>query len=116
MSPEKQRIAMALLDGYTGCVDENCDWRKCQHLHRDGRCHFPQPYSVPSYPDYLSDGDAARGVAKKLDSPAFRIKFVAAFWASRLPPLISSDFDALTASPAEITEAVLRAADRWEEE
>jgi len=60
MTDQEIRIAIALETGFSGCVDESCDYRKCQHLHKESKVYFPEPFSIPMYPDYPNSLDAMR--------------------------------------------------------
>lgn len=66
MTPEQQRITLAEWDGYTGCKNVKCAYRKAQHLHKGDWVFFPEPYSTMRYPDYLNDLNAVHELEKKL--------------------------------------------------
>jgi hypothetical protein len=58
MTDEALRIAVAEFDGWKGCVDVKCDYRKAQHLHKGSAIGFPEPYSTKRYPFYATDLNA----------------------------------------------------------
>lgn len=58
MSDEEVRISIAISCGWKGCTDSNCEYRKCQHLHKGSVVGFPEPYSTSRYPDYANDLNA----------------------------------------------------------
>lgn len=67
MSEHKMRIAIAETQGYKGCTDINCDWRNCDHLHKDEVAYFPEWFSTSRYPDYPNDLNAMHGAEKSFN-------------------------------------------------
>jgi len=58
--------AMAEVAGWKGCADVNCEYRKAQHLHKNGVVGFPEWYSIPRYPNYLKDLNAVHEIEVSL--------------------------------------------------
>lgn len=118
MSPEAQRIAIALSMGYTECTDEKCDYRKAQHLHHPrGAVFFPDPYSTVRYPDYLNDLNAMAEAEQALNHDHLRHYRLTVLprVCCKNPPGESIE-GAVTATAAQRAEAYLRTIGKWVEE
>src|SRR6266576_4412581 len=112
MTEHDQRIAIAAFDGWTGCSDSDCDYRKCHHLHKGIVIGFPEPFCTSRYPDYLHDLNAVHEVEKMLTA-AQKESF-----AQMLTPVAKlsdigihnwqSDFEAIHSTAPQRCEAFLR--------
>lgn len=119
MKPEKRRLAIAEFCGFTGCVDAECDYRKCQHLHKDGGVYFPETFSIPRYPDYPNDLNALMGVCRLLaeDGWMFTITTTSSnTWMCVSEKYGTRRYGIANTLAAAISESCLRVIGKWEEE
>lgn len=105
MNPEKQRITIAELCGWSGCVDKSCEYRKCQHLHKGIVIGFPEPYSTSRYPDYCNDLNAIHD-AEKILNPLQVVSYWSQLERQRIEPIIF-------ATASQRSEALLKTLGKW---
>jgi hypothetical protein len=66
---EQKRVKITECLGWKGCTDARCDYRKAQHLHKDGRVWFFENYTMPEVriPNWFNDLNACHDIEKKLE-------------------------------------------------
>jgi hypothetical protein len=124
MTTEQKIMACAELDGFERCPDASCAYRKAQHWHKDMRVFFPEPYSNPMLPQYLTSHDAILPLIAKLD-PHKRNDFISELWTvcgfEATSPNFWTEynframFGLITATPSQLTDALLKATGMWKD-
>ena len=108
---------IAETQGWKGCTDAKCSYRKSQHLHKGNVVAFPESYSISQYPNYPNDLNAMHEAAKSLfftQRQTYRqqLQLVMSKHFENALVVISECIDATAAQRAE---AYLRALGLWEE-